>query len=115
MRGDEGLAILQEVRHKNHLKGTGKGKCAEALTAEDLNVESFVQQMVDHVELKNAFAAQSSDLFHFIMNYKFPFEIDLEGKLVLFCQVASGFYDELEFSDKYEQMAGFEYPLIYAK
>ena len=115
LRGDEGLAILQEVRHKNHLKGTGKGKCAEALTAEDLNVESFVQQMVDHVELKNAFAAQSSDLFHFIMNYKFPFEIDLEGKLVLFCQVASGFYDELEFSDKYEQMAGFEYPLIYAK
>lgn len=115
LRDDDGLAILKEIRNRAHLKGSVKGRLAEALTDADLNVESAVQQMVDQVELKNAFAAQGSDLFHFIMNYKYPFEMDMEGKLVLFCQVASGFYDELEFSDKYGQMAGFEYPLIYAK
>lgn len=115
LRDDDGLAILKEVRNRAHLKGSVKGRLAEALTDADLNVESAVQQMVDQVELKNAFAAQGSDLLHFIMNYKYPFEMDMEGKLVLFCQVASGFYDELEFSDKYGQMAGFEYPLIYAK
>lgn len=112
---DEGLAILREVRERKALKGVGKKKLAEPLTVDDLSVESALQQMVDQTEMKNSFAASSSDLFRFVMNYKYPYDIDLEGKLVLFCEIASQFYDELDFTDRYEDAFGYEYPLIYPR
>lgn len=112
---DEGLSVLHEVRERKNIRNVRKRKLAAPLTFEDLAVENALQQMVDQTEMKNSFAASSFDLFHFVMNYKYPYEMDLEGKLVLFCQVASQFYDEFNITNRYEEAFGYEYPLIYPR
>lgn len=113
--GDDGLSILKEVRERKRLRSIANKKLAEPLTAEDLNASAALQQMVDQSEMKREFAATSNDLFYFVMNYNYPFEVNVEEKLVLFCQIATQFYDEFDFTDRYEIAYGFEYPLIYAK
>lgn len=113
--GDDGLAILKEVRARKRLRGNTHKNLAEALSVEDLQTSIALQQMVDQAEIKRSFAATSQDLFNYVINYNYPFEMDLEQKLILFCQIASQFYDELDFTDRYQEAFGFEYPLIFAK
>ncbi|MCQ2285742.1 MAG: hypothetical protein MJZ76_02575 [Bacteroidales bacterium] len=113
--GDDGLSILKEVRERKRLRTVDHKRVASPLTAEDLKPSVEIQQMVDQGEMKRSFAATSNDLFSFVMNYNYPFQMDTEQKLVLFCQIATQFYDEFDFSERYETAYGFEYPLIFAK
>ena len=116
LRGsDEGLSVLREVRSRQNNRGNLRKKLADPLDESEMSVQNIVIPMVDQTEMKNAFMATSTDLFYYVMNYSYPYEIDLEGKLVLFCQLASQFSDEFEITDKYEEAYGFEYPLIYPK
>lgn len=112
---DEGLSILKEVRERKKLTPTQKRNLAEPLSKNELTLENALQEMVDPTELKNSFMASGSHLFKFIMNNKYPFEMELEQKLVLFCQIASQFYDEFDIREEYECMFGYEYPLIYPR
>lgn len=38
-----------------------------------------------------------------------------EDKLLFFCQLASQYADELDFTDRYESTSEVEYPLIYLR
>ncbi len=72
--------------------------------------------MVDVSEVKAAFFASSYHLFHFGLNYaNYRKPMDDEELLVLFCQIATQYLDELQVSDKYQVYGKFEYPLIYPK
>lgn len=113
---DEGLKILQEIAKGKGKDRLRKGNLAEPLTEEELKEQEQVLQMVDVGEVKNAFMASGDNLFHFIMNYSgYHIKIDDEAKLVLFCQIAAQYLDELTVSEDYRQFEGFEYPLIYPK
>lgn len=112
---DAGLDILREVRSRKNRAVKILPKMAEPLSPEDLNAQSFELQVVNQTEMKNAFVASSQDLFQFVMNFYYPFEMDLEAKLVLFCQMATQFYDEFNLTDRYAESFGYEYPLIYAR
>ena len=113
---DEGLNLLKSVvkgKGNNRLK---KGNLAEPLTEEELKEQQQVLCMVDVSEVKNSFMVSGDNLFHFVMNYSgYRKPMTTEEKLVLFCQLAAQYFDELTLSDEYRQYEGIEYPLIYPK
>lgn len=113
---DIGLKILQEIAKGKGNDRLRKGNLAEPLTETELNEQQQVLQMVDVNEVKVAFMASGDNLFHFVMNFSgYRKPMNEEDKLVLFCQIAAQYLDELSISDEYHNYNGVEYPLIYPK
>ena len=111
---DEGLKILQDLAKGKRNDRLKKGNLAEALTADELTQKQRILQTVDIGEVKNAFMASGDNLFHFVMNYSgYHIPATNETKLVLFCQIATQYLDELQVSDDYRQFGTIEYPIIY--
>lgn len=113
---DEGLRLLQKISQGKGNKRLKKGNLSEPFTERELLQDRQILSIVDSSEVKNAFMASSDNLFHFLMNYtNYRKEMDDEDILVLFCQIASQYLDELMISDEYRVFKNFEYPMIYAK
>ena len=113
---DIGLKILQDVSSGKGNNRLRKGNLAEPLTDEELEEQQQVLQQVDVGEVKTAFMASGDNLFHFVMNYSgYSKPMTDEEKLVLFCQIAAQYLDELTVSDEYRRHQNIEYPLIYPK
>lgn len=107
-------SIKKVVRRINNPKKASR-QLAEALPAGYLDPGSEVIEMVNLQDLRNAFMASGDHLFAFVMNYRYRVEVIPEQRLVLFCQLASQYDEELTFSERYETTNGIEYPLIYPK
>lgn len=113
---DTGLKILQDVAKGKSNDRLRKGNLAEPLTKEELTEQQKVQQTVDVSEVKTAFMASGDNLFHFVMNYSgYRKQMADEEKLVLFCQIAAQYHDELVISEEYGRHGNIEYPFIYPK
>ena len=113
---EEGLKIVQDIAKGKGNSRLKKGNLAEPLTAEELTEQQQMLQMVDISEVKNAFMASGDHLFHFIMNYSnYTIPMDDEAKLVLFCQIATQYLDEMQISAEYRQFGNMEYPMIFSK
>ena len=111
---EEGLRVLQDVAKGKGNSRLRKGNLAEPLTESELAEQQEVLQMVDVGEVKNAFMASGDHLFHFVMNYSgYSIKMDDEAKLVLFCQIATQYLDELQIDGGYRQYGAIEYPVIY--
>lgn len=113
---DTGLKILQDVAKGKSNDRLRKGNLAEPLTKEELTEQQKVLQTVDVREVKTAFMASGDNLFHFVMNYSgYRKQMADEEKLVLFCQIAAQYHDELVISEEYGQHGNIEFPFIYPK
>lgn len=110
---DEGLRALKSLSSRLKKGIAIKRHKAEPLTQEYLNSESKIIDGLNTDEIKNAFLASGVDLYSFIRDYNYKISTDLERRLVLFCQIASQFLDELDVTDRYKTDNGIEYPLIY--
>lgn len=111
---EEGLKVLKDIAKGKKNSRLKKGNLAEPLTEDELTEQQQIQQMVDVGEVKNAFMASGDNLFHFVMNYSgYRIKMDDEAKLVLFCQIATQYLDELQVGDEYRQQGEIEYPIIY--
>lgn len=111
---EEGLNVLKDIAKGKGNSRLRKGNLAEPLTAEELTEQHQILQMVDVGEVKNAFMASGDNLFNFVMNYSgYRIKMDDEAKLVLFCQIATQYLDELHVGDEYRQHGEIEYPIIY--
>lgn len=113
---DTGLKILQDVAKGKSNDRLRKGNLAEPLTKEELTEQQKVLQTVDVREVKTAFMASGGNLFHFVMNYSgYRKQMADEEKLVLFCQIAAQYHDELVISEEYGRHGNIEFPFIYPK
>lgn len=113
---DIGLKILQDVAKGKSNDRLRKGNLAEPLTKEELTEQQKVLQTVDVREVKTAFMASRDNLFHFVMNYSgYRKQMADEEKLVLFCQIAAQYHDELVISEEYGRHGNIEFPFIYPK
>lgn len=113
---DLGLKILQDVAKGKSNNRLRKGNLAEPLTKEELTEQQQMMQMVDVSEVKTAFMASGDNLFHFVMNYSgYRKTMTEEEKLVLFCQIAAQYLDELSISEERSLYGDIEFPLIYPK
>ena len=111
---EEGLKVLKDIAKGKGNSRLKKVNLAEPLTEDELTEQQQILQMVDVGEVKNAFMASGDNLFHFIMNYSgYRIKLDEEAKLVLFCQIATQYLDELQVGDEYRQHEEIEYPIIY--
>lgn len=113
---DTGLKILQDVAKGKSNDRLRKGNLAEPLTKEELTEQQKVLQTVDVREVKTAFMASGDNLFHFVMNYSgYRKQMADEEKLVLFCQIAAQYHDELVIREEYGRHGNIEFPFIYPK
>ena len=113
---DTGLKILQDVAKGKSNDRLRKGNLAEPLTKEELTEQQKLLQTVDVSEVKTAFMASGDNLFHFVMNYSgYRKQMADEEKLVLFCQIAAQYHDELVISEEYGRHGNIEFPFIYPK
>lgn len=113
---DTGLKILQDVAKGKSNDRLRKGNLAEPLTKEELTEQQKMLQTVDVREVKTAFMASGDNLFHFVMNYSgYRKQMADEEKLVLFCQIAAQYHDELVISEEYGRHGNIEFPFIYPK
>lgn len=111
---EEGLKVLQDIAKGKGNSRLKKGNLAEPLTTDELTEQQQTLPMVDIGEVKNAFMASGDNLFHFVMNYSgYRMPMNDEAKLVLFCQIATQYLDELYVNEEYRQYGGIEYPIIY--
>ena len=111
---EDGIRVMMDVASGKGNSRLRKGNLAEPLMESELTEQQEVLQMVDVNEVKNAFIASGDHLFHFVMNYSgYSIKMDDEAKLVLFCQIATQYLDELRIYDEYRQFETIEYPVIY--
>lgn len=111
---DEGLRALRSLSSRLNKGIAIKRHKAEPLTQDYLNSGSKINEDLNTDEIKNAFLASGVDLYSFIRDYNYKIPTDQERQLVLFCQIASQFLDELNVTDMYKTDNGVEYPLIYS-
>lgn len=113
---DEGLKLLQKIVQGKGNKRLKKGNLSDPFTEHELLQDAKILQIVDSADVKNAFLASSDNLFHFLMNYSnYKKEMSDEDILVLFCQIASQYLEELSISDEFRIYKNIEYPMIYPK
>jgi hypothetical protein len=109
---DEALAILANVRKQLNHKTVVRQRLSGQIDSEYLTPQQEPMRVFNHQELFNAFKAQGSDLFSFVIHYDFHVATDLEDRLVLYLQLASQYPDELRFTGERGTFQQFEYPII---
>lgn len=113
---DDALQCLRSLSAKwKQRKGHGLDNLAEPIADDYLTSNRQKMETVNIQEIYNSFSASSADLFAFVMNYQYDRKQSREDRLVYFCQIASQFVDRLNFTGRYGEADGVEYPLILPK
>lgn len=101
--------LAEKLRHRHMLVSTS---VAGSIPENFLEGESQLLDMIDLSDLYDAFSRQESHLYAFLMSYPFEHELEREDKLICFCQLASQYADQLQFTDEYHTDGNIEYPVI---
>ena len=109
------LELIRKVMSRRKKDVRGPRNVAGAIPESYLSQAGEVMDRVNLQEVFNAFAASGTHLFRFVMNYSYGKPVAEEDKLLFFCQLASQYADELDFTDRYESTSEVEYPLIYLR
>ena len=84
-----------------------------AIPQEYLNSEAQIIETIDHTGIKNSFLAQSNDLHTFIFRYDFHREVSQMERMLLFCQLAAEFSDQMDFTGDMAVNEDYRYMTIY--
>lgn len=112
---DDAFQIIRKLATRQKDASKRLKQIAGAIPEEYLDGQSQMINTVNLQEVHNTFIASGTHLFYFVMSYRYHKEVTRDEKLIIFCQLASQYADELHFTDIYEQSGEVEYPLIYAK
>ncbi len=110
----DGIAALKDA-HKALRHPVARRKTeAVPLTAEELQPNAIVKDILNTFELRNVFLGGSQDLMSFIGQYRFDEPMSEEDRLTLFCRLAAEYCDDFRISEKTAQTGNYSYPLIYS-
>lgn len=112
---DEGLAAIKLFLEKKKALAQKPKKLAAALSDDDLKEKRCINDAINIRKVKNSFVASGDNLFDFVVNYKFTRKLSFNEKLVVFCQIATVFESELNFTDRHASFNGVRYPLIFPR
>jgi len=112
---DEAPPLLVEAARKIRSPKSLKRQDADPIPNDMLREENTYERIEDLSEVKNAFMLQRDNLFSFISGYHFPSPPTQDRILVMFCQIAVMYCDELEITSEEESSDGYRYPLIYPR
>lgn len=110
---DSALEILAKIRKELSGKVKIKSKVAEPLTDDVISSDSLETHYVSRQALYNGFAAQSRDLFAYVIDYPYKTDLSREEKLVIFLQIATQYGDKLNFTARTGRFENVDYPIIY--
>ena len=110
----DGIAALKDA-HKALRHPVARRKTeAVPLTAEELQPNAIVKDILNTFELRNVFLGGSQDLMSFIGQYRFDEPMSEEDRLTLFCRLAAEYSDDFRISEETAQTGNYSYPLIYS-
>ena len=112
---DEGLAAIKLFLEKKKTLAQKQKRLAAALSDDDLKEKRCINDAINIRKVKNSFVASGDNLFDFVVNYKFSRELSFNEKLVVFCQIATIFESEFNFTDRHASFNGVRYPLIFPR
>jgi len=112
---DEAKGILLTVMGERKLPEKLRRKEAAPIPDSFFDELREVSDYIDLEEMYNAFAAQGKDLFRFLMDYEYKFEVDRDERITLFCQIATRYYDRLDIKDETNVYDNIEYAIINRK
>jgi len=115
IQSEESYEILLRISYKLKKSLSIDEKSSGVIRNEFLNGKDKNHYVVDSNKLKENFLSRGGDLFDFIINYNFEKELSFEGKVTLFCKLASQFRDDFSISDNYTKIENIEYALITPK
>ncbi len=107
----EMLCKLDGLTHSRRLSRTE----AEPIAADYLTDTKQTVDEINVTELWNAFRAQGGHLFAFIRDYPYKRSRSLSDHVILYCQMATSYSEDLRFTEEYETYNNIKYALIYAK
>lgn len=86
---------------------------APAIPYQYLDSEAQTIDTIDHTGMKNSFLAQSNDLHTFIFRYDFRRDVSPSERMLLFCQLAAEFPEQMTFTGRMSRTENYEYMDIY--
>lgn len=109
---DQALDLIRKLQREANRTQVPKS-LAPPIDAELLEGGTQMEAFINHDEMRNAFAAQSENLFDFIRNYRFDKPLAFEEQVTLFCQLISEYDREFHITDQTSLYEGVEYVLVY--
>lgn len=111
---EDAYSIIRKIGKKQNILRMARTE-AEPISEEYLIDDVKEMEGVNTTEIWNSFKAQGNHLFAFIRNYDYKIPRTIQDHIILFCQMATMYSDELRFTDTYETSDQIEYALIYAR
>ncbi|MEI6892191.1 MAG: hypothetical protein V5783_08480, partial [Pontiella sp.] len=105
------LKVRAKLTCRKHLEQNRAGDLPESA----FSAEESAEQRINLYALKNIFQKRTGDLFSFVMEHEFKEPVDDVQRISIFCQLASRFTAELEFSDEIREYDGLEVAMVYGK
>lgn len=112
---DDLLDIILKVRKELKTRTSLRSRLAEEIPDSYFADESRVSDSVNLKTIFNAFSAAGHNLFKFIYDYEYHNNVADNDKVIYFCQIASLFSQNLEFTGTYETLGDIEYPIVNIK
>lgn len=116
MRDEEAMQkLVLKVRARQKLHTLLAQNTAGEMPERVLGAEESVESGINLYALKNIFLKRDGDLFSFVMEHEFDIPVTEDGRIGLFCQLASRFAAELDFPNETRQVDGLEVAVIHGK
>lgn len=112
---DDLLDIILKVRKELKTGTSLRSRLAEEIPDSYFADESRVRDSVNLKTIFNAFSAAGHNLFKFVYDYEYHNNVADNDKVIYFCQIASLFSQNLEFTGSYETLGDIEYPIVNIK
>lgn len=112
---DDLLDIILKVRKELKTGTSLRSRLAEEIPDSYFADESRVSDSVNLKTIFNAFSAAGHNLFKFVYDYEYHNNVADNDKVIYFCQIASLFSQNLEFTGSYETLGDIEYPIVNIK
>ena len=107
---DEAPALLSQLSSRSK---DITSLIAPAIPQEYLSGEQLTIDTIDHTGMKNSFLSQSNDLHAFIFRYDFHRDVSSAERMLLFCQLAAEFSEQMDFTGRMASAGNYEYMTIY--
>jgi len=115
LQDDEIYECILNINRKIKFDVESKLALAGEISEEYLQIETEKGLAINLDEMKTGFFVSGNHLFDFVINYKYPRQLSIEEKVILYCQLISIYETEFEFSDEYNRYEDIEYVLVYPK
>lgn len=114
LQTDGGRTLIKKVADR--LKINKKAlPVAEAIALENLSTEAEEEIYINLEELRRGFIASNYDLFAFVLQYRFPREVDLEEKVNVYCQLVGMYEKDVDVTENFQRHGDIEYAVVKPK